>query len=169
MCLEHFIAACYEKLEALSKNRHLWFVDGTACESMGNILQECVQRAGDLSQQNSVISNLDRARLLDIALWAAELGRQVRRSPRSTLAIHIRVSSEKPGQCWEEETHTLDMSRHGARLRCRHAVENADTLKVVRIDAGKQMEARVVWQRRIAAGNQEIGIEFIKVGDTTDQ
>jgi hypothetical protein len=169
MCLEHFIAACYEKLEVLSKNRDLWSVEGTACESAGNILQECVQRAGDVSQQNSVISNLDRARLLDIALWAGDLSRQVRRSPRSTLAVNMRVSSEKQGHCWEEKTQTLDMSRHGARLRCQHAVENADILKVVRIDTGKQMEARVVWQRRIAPGNLEIGIEFIKVDETGDQ
>jgi len=168
MCLEHFIAACYEKLEVLSKNRHVWSVDGTAWESASQIIQECVQRAGDLSQQKSEISNLERARLLDISLWAAELSRQVRRSPRSPLATSVRLISERPGRHWEEETQTLDMSQHGARLPCQHAVEIGDILKVVRIDTGKKMEARVVWQRRIALGTQEIGIEFINGRDIID-
>ena len=168
MCLEHFITSCYEKLDVVSKHRHIWSVDGKAWESASYIIQECTQRADDLSQRKAEISNLERARLLDIALWAAELGQQVRRCPRSTLAITIRLISERPGRCWEEKTQTLDMSRHGARAKCRHAVENADILKVVRIDTGKQMEARVVWQRRIAPETQEIGIEFINGGDTVD-
>ena len=169
MCLEHFITTYYEKLEVVSKNRHVWSVDGTAWESASHIIQECAQRAGDLSQQKSEISNLERARLLDIVLWAAELGRQVRRSPRSTLAITVRLISERPGRSWKEETYTLDMSRHGARMKCQHVVEKADILKVVRIDTGEQMEARVVWQRRTAPGTQEIGIEFINCGDTIEQ
>lgn len=169
MCLEHFIAACYEKLGALSKNRDFWFVERTAWESMSDILQECVQRAGGLSQQKPEISNLDRARLLDIALWASELSRQVRRSQRSTLAVEIRVASEKPGHFWQEETQTLDMSHHGARLRCQHAVEIDDVLSVVRMDTGRRLDARVVRQRRISLTVQEIGIEFISGGDTVDQ
>jgi hypothetical protein len=84
------------------------------------------------------------------------------------MAISIRLISERPGRHWEEETQTLDMSHHGARLTCQHAVESADILKVVRIDTGKQMEARVVWQRRIAPGTQEIGIEFINGRDIID-
>jgi PilZ domain len=166
MCLEHFISTCYEKLEAVSKDRHVWSFEGPEWESASHSIQECAQRAGDLSQQKSEISNLERARLLDIVLWAAELAREVRRSPRSTLAITVRLISERPGRSWEEETHTLDLSRHGARMKCQHAVKNADILKVVRIDTGKQMKARVVWLRQIVPGTQEIGIEFID-GDNT--
>lgn len=169
MCLEHFITTCYEKLEVVSKNRQLWSVDGTAWESASHIIQECGQRAGDLSQQKSELSNLEHARLLDIALWAAELGQQVRRSRRSPLAIAIRLISERPGGYWEEETHTLDISRHGARMNCQHAVKNAEILKVVRIVTGEQTEARVVWQRLTTPGTQEIGIEFINGGDTVEQ
>ncbi len=168
MCLEHFIAACYEKLGLLSKNRTLWIADGTAWEFMSDILQECVERAEDLSQHKSEISNLDRARLLDIALWASELSQQVRRSPRSTFTVDIRVASEKPGHCWQEETQTLDLSLHGARLRCQHAVEIDDVLSVVRMDTGRRVDARVVRQRRISPIIQEIGIEFINVGDAVD-
>jgi hypothetical protein len=169
MCLEHFITACYEKLEALSKNRHLWSVNGTTPASTSHTIQECAERAGALSQQLPEISNLGRARLLDIALWAAELGRQVRRSPRSTFPVTIRLISERPGRYWEEETQTLDMGRYGARMKCRHATENDDILKVVRIDTGKQIEARVVWQRRTAPGTHEIGIEFIDDADTIEE
>ena len=169
MCLDHFIATCYENLETVSKSRHAWSVDGFARESASHIIQECTQRAGELLQQRFEFSNLERARLLDIILWATELGQQVRRSPRSTMTISIRLISDTPGRCWEEETHTLDMSSRGARMKCQHEVQNGGILKVVRIDTGQQMEARVVWQRRTAPETQEIGIEFINCGDTIEQ
>jgi len=169
MCLEHFIAACYEKLGVLSKNRNLWAVDGTAWESAGDILQECVQRADDLTRQGAELSNLERARLLDIALWASELSRQVRRKHRSTFPTRVRVTSVRPVRHWEEESDTLDMSSYGARLRCKHPVEIADRMKIVRIDTGKQMDARVVWKRRIGLEIQEIGVEFINGGEAGDE
>ncbi|MBZ5661326.1 MAG: PilZ domain-containing protein [Acidobacteriia bacterium] len=85
------------------------------------------------------------------------------------MTISIRLISDTPGRCWEEETHTLDMSSRGARMKCQHEVQNGGILKVVRIDTGQQMEARVVWQRRTAPETQEIGIEFINCGDTIEQ
>jgi hypothetical protein len=161
MCLAHFISTCYGKLEQLSRSTHEWFVGGTAWESAHSFVQECVQTATNFSQQTAEISNLERARLVDITIWAAELGRQLRRSPRNPLAISIRLISEMPGHCWEEETQTLDISRHGARTQCQHTVKNDDILKVFRLDTMEQLEARIVWQRQRAAGTQEIGIEFL--------
>ena len=136
---------------------------------MSDILQECVERAEDLTHHKSEITNLDRARLLDIALWASELSQQVRRSPRSILAVDVKVVSKRPGHYWQEETQTMDLSLHGARLRCLHAVEIDDVLSVVRMDTGRQMDARVVRQRRISPTIQEIGIEFIDDGDAAGQ
>ena len=169
MCIKHFLSNCYEKLEVLSKNRHVWSVDAVARESARHIIQESAKCVGEISQKKSEISNLERARLLDIALWATDLKRQVRRSTRSASAIPIKLISGKPELCWEEETETLDLSRHGARTKCQHVVEKYDILKVVRIDTGMRMEARVVWGRRTARGTQEIGIEFVEPGDTFEQ
>lgn len=83
-----------------------------------------------------------------------------RRSPRSPLAIPIRLISEKAGKCWEEDTHTLDVSRHGARTTCQNVVEEGDILKVLRLDNGEQFEGRVVWQRQTDSGTQEIAVEI---------
>jgi len=168
MCLNHFITTCYEKLEIVNKERHVWSIDEMASESVSHMIEECAYKAAELSQQKTGISNLERARLLDIILWASELGQQVRRSPRNASAVPVRLVSERPGH-WEEETQTLDMSRHGARMKCQHGFEHAAIIKVVRMDTGKEMDARVVWQRRTAPGTWEIGIEFINGGDTNKQ
>lgn len=169
LCVEHFISMCYEKLAALSNGRHLWSADDAASESASHMIQECVERAGEVSKQKSEFSNLERARLLDISLWATELSQQVRRGPRSALTISVRLISERPGRHWEEETQTLDMSHHGARMLCQRGVETGDILKVVRIDTGKRIKARVVWQRQIQTGAHEIGIEFVHEGDTLNE
>jgi hypothetical protein len=93
------------------------------------------------------------------------LGQRLRRTPRNPFAVTIRLRSEKPGNFWEEETFTLDISRHGARTKCQHLVKTDDVLKVHRLDSGEQTVARVVWQRQTKSHTHEIGIEFIQGGD----
>lgn len=166
MCIAHFITACYQKLEEMNRTTHTWSVGGAAWESARRFVQDCVQTATGLSRQSHGLSNLERARLADIAIWAAELGRQLRRSPRSTLAIPIRLISEGPGNSWEEEMCTLDISRHGARVICHHVAKDDDILKVHRLDTLEQVEGRVVWQHQTTSGTQEIGIEFLRVEGT---
>jgi hypothetical protein len=160
VCLAHFVADCQEKLHKLGQSNHTWSVGGPAWESARSFVKECVQSAARLTQLESGISNLERAQLVDIALWAAELGQKLRRSPRSPVAIPIRLKSEQPGHVWEEETYTLDLSRHGARTKCENVVETDGVLEVIRLDTNEHLEARVVW-RRISSGIQEIGLEFL--------
>jgi len=161
MCLKHFIKASYRTLEELNRSTHTWSVGGAAWDSARRFVQECVQIATSFTQQKIQVSNLERAQLVDITIWAAELGHRLRRSPRNPLAITIRLISEMPGQMWEEETYTLDLSRHGARTKCQHVVKNDDVLRVVRLDTAEQLNARIVWQRQKTPGTQEIGIEFL--------
>jgi len=168
MCLAHFVNSCYARLEELSRSTHTWAIGGTAWESARDFVRECVQTATRFSQHVPAPSNLERARLVDIATWATELGRRLRRSPRNPVAITIRLMSEQPGGLyWEEETYTLDISCHGARMNCKHAVKNDDVLKVLRLDTGEQLEARVVWHRLTSSGSYELGIEFLYGGSSS--
>ena len=166
LCLTHFISTCYGKLEELSMSTHNWSVGGAAWESARDFIQDCVQTATRYSQESSNLSNLERARLMDIVIWATEVGRRLRRSPRSSEVIAIRLISEKPGYCWEEETYTLDISRHGARLKCQHKLKKDEILKFFRLDTNEQVESRVVWHRTMKSGAQEVGIEFLHGGET---
>jgi hypothetical protein len=161
MCLSHFIVTCYEKLEQMARSTHTWSVGGPAWESARRFTMQCKQIATNFPKQNSGLSNLERARLTDIAIWATELGRCLRRSPRSPFAIPIRLISEMPGRSWVEETYTVDVDRHGARTRCQNVVKNGDILKIFRPDTGEQEESRVVWQQKLPSGGHEIGIEFL--------
>jgi hypothetical protein len=145
MCVAHFISTCYEELEEMQRS----------------FTQECSQAATNFIDQKRDLSNLERARLTDIALWATELGRQLRRSPRTPLSIAIRLVSDTPGRCWEENTVTLDVNRHGARTICRNVANKGDILQIFRLDTGEQVESRVVWQRQTAPGAQEVGLETI--------
>jgi hypothetical protein len=122
---------------------------------------QCRQIATNFPKQHPDLSNLERARLTDIAIWATELGRCLRRSPRSPFAIPIRLISEMPGRSWAEDTYTVDVDRHGARARCQNAVKNGDVLRIFRPDVGESEECRVVWQQKLPSGAHEIGIEFL--------
>jgi hypothetical protein len=161
MCVAHFISTCYEELEEMQRSMRTWAFGGPDWESTRRFTQECSQAATNFIDQKRDLSNLERARLTDIALWATELGRQLRRSPRTPLSIAIRLVSDTPGRCWEENTITLDVNRHGARTICRNVANKGDILQIFRLDTGEQVESRVVWQRQTAPGAQEVGLETI--------
>lgn len=161
VCLLHFFKVSYEKLDKLSRETGNWSYGGAEWESARRITKECAQGASDYSQNVSELSNLERARLLDIAMWAAELGRRLRRSPRRPLKLNIRVISELPGRSWSEETYTVDVGRDGTQIVCTNAAEIGDILDIIRLDTAEQMQVRVIWRRRMSSGVHEVGTEVV--------
>jgi len=71
------------------------------------------------------------------------------------------VCSEKSDRPWEEETQTRVISRYGALVKCQHAVEADERVRVVRADNGRQAHARVAWHQRKGEGPPDVGIEFL--------
>jgi hypothetical protein len=71
-CLDHFCSRCYELLERSELTAELpWHSE--RCRAELNTLDECARRAVDISLGRVPLNNLDRARLLDILLWAGDL------------------------------------------------------------------------------------------------
>ena len=160
LCREHFVGACYKQLEAATRQLHESAISEASSEALRHFLEECTRQATEIAQTVEDLDNLGRARLLDIVMWASELGSRLRRGPRRAASLPIRLRSEKPGRAWEEEAKTQWLSRHGAMVECEHAVESGEILQVVQVDTGRQAEARVVWQRSKGPGRHELGLEF---------
>ncbi len=123
-------------------------------------LEETAREATRIGQTAEDLDNLTRARLFDVLLWAAELRKKIRRSPRKAVRIPIRLQSEMSLGPWQEETETQFLSRYGAQLECQYPVKAGETLQVVRMDTAQQTEARVVWRRHKGAGRFVVGLEF---------
>lgn len=72
LCVDHFIARCYERLNKCSANRFA-DPDEAASVSIDRFLHSCAQQAAGLVHPMRGLDNLERARLFDILLWASEL------------------------------------------------------------------------------------------------
>jgi hypothetical protein len=72
LCVDHFIARCYERLSACSANRFA-DPDEAASVSIDRFLHCSAQQAAGLVHPMRGLDNLERARLFDILLWASEL------------------------------------------------------------------------------------------------
>lgn len=79
LCLDHFFTKCYATLECFDRWRSqssrklakdLQSVSG---EQVRAFLQACSGQALNVSLQCKEMTNLQRARLLDVLLWAGEL------------------------------------------------------------------------------------------------
>lgn len=161
LCRGHFISTCYELLDEytrwLEENR---FREGNT-ELVRRFLCESTRQATEMSHNVADLDNLERARLLDLLFRASELSRLLRRSARKVTSIPVRLTSEKLGCSWQEETQTRVISRHGASLGCNHAVEVGDQIELHRRDGTASVKARVVWRQARAGEQFEIGLEFL--------
>ena len=72
LCCDHFVLRCYEFLQRIDegRTRSRNEVDGSR-DLMGPV-NNCLQGALEVSLRSVALSNLQKARLLDIMLWAGE-------------------------------------------------------------------------------------------------
>ena len=159
-CREHFISQCYNKLDTFDELRKGPGLSVSDSEAVRRFIADCTRSADDIEHQARNLDNLDRAKLLHIILYASELGRHLRRSPRKSATIPVKLVSEKIGGAWEENTETVLLSRHGAMVRCRHAAKPGDTIHMRREDTGQETDARVAWQRVSPNDEVRVGVEF---------
>jgi hypothetical protein len=161
-CYQHFLTSSYRRLEAIAAQIRDPQFHQFKAEAAGRFLEDCMRTAADVACSGATPTNLERARILDVLLWASELHGRLRRGPRLPLRIAVLLRCETPGKAWEEKTETQVVSRYGAQLTCKHAVSGGDTLTCVRLDTGARTETRVVWARQQISGEMDLGIEFSK-------
>ncbi len=170
LCRGHFISVCYTRLDHYEEIQKGPGLSTTNTESVRRFIHECTRSADEIEHSGLDLDNLDRAKLLHIILSASELGRHLRRSPRKVATIAVRLSSEKLGGAWEEDTETVLVSRYGALVRCKHPAKAGETMQVMRADTGEKALARVAWQRpsgrrRYSDRGRVYGLrEFLGVG-----
>jgi PilZ domain-containing protein len=160
LCRKHFIDSCEAELEAYQRRLKEKLLGDVSPEMAKRFIHQCLQQADNIERSARDLEDLDRERLLNLIVLAAELGRHVRRSPRTVTSIAIQVRSETSGQRWEEQTETRLISRYGALVKCQHYLEIGESLSVVRLDNGRKAVARVAWHVRNQDGQPEVGIEF---------
>ena len=87
LCLNHFLLRCYAQLEAVDPRGQKSREERVDLAAMRAFIEECSQKTLEVCLHSGNLTNLERARLLDILLWASELF-LVLRAPR--------VISEEP-------------------------------------------------------------------------
>jgi len=96
LCLNHFLACCYDQLDRIdprSRRRPLLVGEQTWAREF---VEECSSQALSVCLQSEKLSNLERGRLLDILLWAGELYAMVRTSIGYPFADFSRTTTGGP-------------------------------------------------------------------------
>ncbi|MCL4523645.1 MAG: hypothetical protein M1453_10825 [Acidobacteria bacterium] len=159
-CRGHFIVTCYERLDFCADLLRTRNFSQQTSEEMRKFIAECTQQAAKLSETAKDLNHIERARLLDILFYASDIGRHMRRSPRKSLAIPVRLQCESPAREWQEDTCTRSLSRYGGMFECQHEVKPDDVLVVKHLDAGRSAPARFVWGWRARSGSFVVALEF---------
>jgi hypothetical protein len=73
LCLSHFFTYCYEHLEKFDPRSRRRWTEVIDMRAQRRFVEECSHAALDLTFRCETLTNLQRARLLDIMLWAGEL------------------------------------------------------------------------------------------------
>jgi hypothetical protein len=73
LCLNHFVELSYEVLDRLDPRGRRSIGNYAERKTLQAFVEECSQRALEVSLSCQDMSNLQRGRLLDILLWAGEI------------------------------------------------------------------------------------------------
>ena len=73
LCVNHFLLRCYAQLEAVDPRGQKSREQRVGLAAMRAFIEECSRKALEVCLQSEHLTNLERARLLDILLWASEL------------------------------------------------------------------------------------------------
>lgn len=73
LCLDHFLASCYERLDVLEPMIRGRSLDATEVQSVRAILEECSNTTLRVCLRQEHLTNLDRSRLLEILLLCGDL------------------------------------------------------------------------------------------------
>lgn len=166
-CAGHFAPAALQEMEALSACLKQTPVDSSCIGALKHLLTNCAEQAQMLCEAQSG-SVQDQTRLKDVLRRAAQLGKNLRRSPRLEACVPVWLRREDPRHTWEEETWTSTVSLHGAGFVCRHSVEINGKVVLCRRDRGTRVEARVVYSRFDSEGRRHIGVELVGRDDFWD-
>src|ERR1019366_8590749 len=118
-----FISFCYTQLERYEEIRKGHALNIAEEEMIRAFVHECSRQANEIEHATDDLDNVERARLLLIIEEANDLGRHLRRSPRKTASIAVRLRCEMLVGTWEEDTQTESLSRFGASVQCSHAAK----------------------------------------------
>jgi hypothetical protein len=91
LCLDHFFASCYEKLDMVEPMVRGRSVDATEVQAVRAVLEECSNRALLISLRHEHLNNLDRSRLLEILLLCGDLQLLLSRSAFHSLVATAHV------------------------------------------------------------------------------
>ena len=73
LCLNHFLSRCYEELERRDPRGRNGKGSAEENVALKSFVEECSQKALEISLSGLAQDNLQRGRLLDILLWAGEV------------------------------------------------------------------------------------------------
>jgi len=71
LCCDHFVQRCYEVLQRIEAERAQRETESDHSSALARV-NTCLQGALEVSLRSESLSNLQKARLLDIMLWAGE-------------------------------------------------------------------------------------------------
>jgi hypothetical protein len=94
LCLEHFISHCYWKLSECEQHAF----EPSRAASANDFLENCRLLAVTVLIAETKLPNIDRARLLDIVLWASELilpKRRGEKHPTIELSAGLRAARRR--------------------------------------------------------------------------
>jgi hypothetical protein len=73
LCLMHFVSHCYGRLDRVDPRGRKTPPEAYDLPEMRSFVEECSNQTLEVCLRSSELTNLERAQLLDILLWAGEL------------------------------------------------------------------------------------------------
>jgi len=161
LCQSHFVATCYARLDQINELLKEKKLGEKELKTIRAFVEECTGPAVSNALQARDLENRDRAQHLDIVVSAAQILTRLRRGPRISLQVPLRLLGDPLADPRIEDTVTQTVSRHGAMFSCGNPYTKGEIMDIVRLDTGRTAIARIAWHKPIAPGQHTVAIEIL--------
>ena len=161
LCLPHFFAVCYARLKEFTQRVEQKKLGATELKTIRAFVAECTGAAVSRALRPQDLNNQERTQLLDIVVSAAYILTRLRRGPRVSQRVPLRLLGDPLTDPRIEDTFTQTVSKHGAMFQCACPYAKGQIMDVVRLDTGRTAIARVAWHKPIAPGQHNVAIEIL--------
>lgn len=161
LCPPHFLAACYAKLDEITQLVDQKKLGAAELKTIRSVVTEYTGAAVSHALQSQEFNNKERAQLLDFVVSAAQILTRLRRSPRVSQQVPLRLLGDPLTSPRIEDTVTQTVSKYGAMFKCGYPFAKGEIMDIVRLDTGHTAIARVAWHKPMAPGHHNVAIEIL--------
>ncbi len=165
LCLDHFLEFSSRRIQCIQQTFGRDSEERNVGPEVQKFLSQVISETTLQAAQTKLLAPLQRETLMTLSTTAAEIYKQIQRSPRLVRRVGCLVRTGIISTEISEKCYTVNISQRGACIEVRSPLKGGRTIEVERADNKRCSRAKVQWIREKEPNRHLVGLEIVSEED----